>query len=107
MVLLVEAAHGGGSRGDHVVDEEEESVLWPQADSLPDEEVELAHRQVRRHQVLLLVQLCDPGLGSSLHDDGNAVRVLPANLLPLGPPLFEGMLFLVLPLHFATIDSVG
>ena len=33
---LVEGAHGGRGGGDDVVDKEEESVLWPQANPLPD-----------------------------------------------------------------------
>jgi len=99
VVFLVEAAHGGGGRGDDVVDEEKESVLGPQADPLPDQEVELANSQVRGHQVLLLVQLGDPGFGRALHDDGDAIRILPPDLFSLGPSLLEGMLFLVLPLH--------
>ena len=41
MVLLVEAAHGGGGWRDHVVDEEEEGVLGPEADPLANEEIEL------------------------------------------------------------------
>ena len=45
MVLLVEAAHGGGGRWNDVVNEEEEGVLRPQADSLADEEIKLK-RQV-------------------------------------------------------------
>jgi len=36
VVLLVQRAHGGRGGGDDVVDKEEEGVLWPQADSLPD-----------------------------------------------------------------------
>jgi len=36
MVLLIQRAHGGGGGGDDVVDKEEEGVLWPQTDSLPD-----------------------------------------------------------------------
>lgn len=99
MVLLVKAAHGGRGRGDDVVDEEEEGVLRPQADPLSDQEVELADSQVRGHQVLLLVQLGDPGFGCAFHDDGDAIRILPPDLFPLGPSLLEGMLFLVLPLH--------
>jgi hypothetical protein len=43
---LVEGSHGGGSGRNDVVYEEEESVLWSQADPFPDEEVELAHCQV-------------------------------------------------------------
>ena len=60
---LVQGAHGGGGGGDHVVHEEEEGVLRPQADPLADEEVELADGEIRGNQVLLLVQVADPGLG--------------------------------------------
>jgi len=95
---LVQGAHGGGGGGDHVVHEEEEGVLRPQADPLADEEVELADGEIRGNQVLLLVQVADPGLGALLHDDGDTVGVLPPDLLPLGPPLLEGVL-LLLPLH--------
>lgn len=40
---LVELAHGGAGGGDDVVDEEEQSVLGPQVDPLPDQEIELPH----------------------------------------------------------------
>jgi len=60
---LVQGAHGGGGGGDHVVHEEEEGILWPQTDPLPDEEIELSHSEVRGHQVLLFVQISNPGLG--------------------------------------------
>ena len=33
---LIQRAHGGGGGGDDVVDKEEERVLRPQADPLPD-----------------------------------------------------------------------
>ncbi len=46
MTHLVEGSHGGGSGRNDVVYEEEESVLWSQADPFPDEKVELAHCQV-------------------------------------------------------------
>jgi len=101
VVLLVERPHGGRGGRDHVVDEKEEGVLGPQRHTLADQEVELANRQVRRHQILLLVELGDPGLGRPLDDDGHAVRVLPPDLLTLRLPLLEGVLFLVLPLHLA------
>jgi len=101
VVLLVERPHGGRGGRDHVVDEKEEGVLGPQRHTLADQEVELAHRQVRRHQILLLVELGDPGLGRPLDDDGHAVGVLPPDLLALRLPLLEGVLFLVLPLHLA------
>lgn len=96
---LVEAAHGGGGGRNDIVDEEEESVLRPEADPLPDEEVKLANCQVRGNEVFLLVQVSDPRLGRLLHDNGHAIRILPSDLLALGPPLLERMLLLVLPLH--------
>ena len=101
VVLLVERPHGGRGGRDHVVDEKEEGVLGPQRHTLADQEVELAHRQVRRHQILLLVQFGDPGLGRPLDDDGDTIGVLPPDLLALRLPLLEGVLFLVLPLHLA------
>ena len=74
-VYLVEGSHGGGGGREGVVDEEEECVLGPEADPLPDEEVELADGQVGRHEVLLLVKVTQPCLRSLLHNDGHAVRV--------------------------------
>jgi len=99
VVLLVEGSHGGGGGWYHIVDEEKQGILWPQTDPLPDEEVELANSEIRGNQVLLLVQIANPCLGTLLHDDGHSVRVLPPDLLALSSPLLEGVLFLVLPLH--------
>ena len=53
---LIKWAHGGGGGGYDVVDEEEERVLRPQADPLPDEEVELSHRQVYRDEEATLLR---------------------------------------------------
>merc|ERR1719367_1310569 len=99
VVLLIECSHGGRGGRECVVDEEEECVLRPEADPLPDEEVELSDRQVRGDQVLLLVQVAQPRLRGLLHDDRNPVGVLPPDFLALGPPLLEGVLLLVGPLH--------
>ena len=74
---LVEGPHGSRGGRECVVDEEEERVLGPEADALPDEEVELADGEVGRHQVLLLVQVAQSCFGRLLHDHGHAVRVLP------------------------------
>merc|ERR1712156_740787 len=106
MVLLVQGAHGGGGGGDHVVHEEEESVLRSQADPLADEEVELADGEIRGNQVLLLVQVSDPGLGALLHNDGDSVGILPPDLPTLGPPLLKGVLLFVLPLHDDCVSAV-
>lgn len=65
---LVKGAHRGGSGRYHIVDEEEERVLRPQMDPLPYQEVELADGEVRRNQVLLLVQVSDPRLRGLLDD---------------------------------------
>lgn len=67
-MFLINGAHGRGSWRDGVVHKEEESLLRAEVDSLPDQEIELAHSQVRRDQVLLLVQVSDLGLWRLLHD---------------------------------------
>jgi len=75
MVLLIKRSHCGRGRRNHIVDEKEESVLRPEADSLPDEEVELPHGQVGGDQVLLFVQVTNSGLGRLLNDHGDS-RIL-------------------------------
>merc|ERR1712107_827290 len=90
VVFLVQRSHGGRCWRYHIVDEEEERVLWSQTDPLPDEEVELANSEIAGYEVLLLVQITNPGLGTLLHDDGDSVRILPPDLLALGSPLLEG-----------------
>jgi len=99
MVLLIKGSHGGRGRGNHIVDKKEKRIFWSETDPLPDEEVELADCEIRRDQVLLLIQVSDTSLGRLLHNHRHSVRVLPPDLLPLGPPLLEGMFLLVLPLH--------
>jgi len=99
VVLLVKGSHGGRGGRECVVDEEEECVLRPEADPLPDEEVKLADGQVGGDEVLLLVEVAQPRLGGLLHDHGHAVGVFSPDFLPLRPPLLEGVLLLVGPLH--------
>ena len=96
---LIQRSHGGGGRGDHIVDKEEQGILWSQADPLPDEKVELANGEIWRNKVLLLVKVSDTSLGTLLHNHRNSVRILPPNLLSLSSPLLEGVFFFVLPLH--------
>ena len=67
-VLLIQVIHGGRGGWDHVVDEEEQCILWPQVNTLSDQEVELSDCQVRRHQVLFLIQIADSGLWCFLDD---------------------------------------
>jgi len=104
-MFLVERAHGRARRRNHVVHEEEQSILWPQMDSLADEEVELANGQIRGHEVFLLIQISDARLWCLLHDHGNAIGILLADLLAFGSALLERMLFLVLELHRYAVDA--
>lgn len=46
MVLLVQSAHCGTCRGNHIVDKEEERILWSKVDTLADEEVELSDGEI-------------------------------------------------------------
>jgi len=98
-VLLVQCPHGGRCRRYHVVHEEEEGVVGTQIDALADEEIELTHRQVSRHQVLLLVQIDVARLRGLLHDHGHTVRILAPDLVALVAPLIEGVVLLVLEVH--------
>lgn len=101
VVFLVQRSHGGRRGWDHVVDEEEEGIFGSQMDALPDEEVELAHGEVRRHQVLLLVEVTETSSRGFLDDDWHAVWILASDLLPLGLALFERVLLFVYELHDA------
>ena len=47
-----------------------------------------------RDEVLLLVQVPNPGLGTLLNYDGNPVWIFPSNLLALRSPLLKGVFFL-------------
>lgn len=68
MMLLIQGTHCGRSGRNQVIDEEEERILWLQVDPFPDQKVELSDGQVRRHQVLLFVQVPDPSLRCLFHD---------------------------------------
>jgi len=100
VVFLVKVSHCGAGRGDDVVDKEEESVLGSKADAFPDQEVKLSDSQVRWYEVLLFVQVPDSSPGGLLDDDRNTVWVFLSDLFAFCASLFEGMFFLVLPLHF-------
>jgi hypothetical protein len=63
LVFLVDAAHERGGRRQDLIDEDEDGFLGTQLDALADHVDELAHGQVGRDQVLLLV-------------DGGDVRLL-------------------------------
>ena len=69
LVLFVDAAHERGGRREDLVDEDEDGLLWRELDSLADDVDELAYCQIRRHQVLLLVDSRDVRLLDLLADD--------------------------------------
>lgn len=66
---LVQGTHRGGCGRNDVANEKEERILGTQMDAFADQKVELADGQVGRHQVLLLVQITDVGLGRLLDND--------------------------------------
>jgi hypothetical protein len=68
-VLLVDAAHECGGWREGLIDEDEDGFLGRQLDALADDIDELADRQVRGHQVLLLVDGGDVALFHLLADD--------------------------------------
>ena len=65
---LVEGTHGSTGWGNHIVDEEEESVFWSQMDAFADEKVKLSNSQIRGNQVFFLVQISNTSFGSFLHN---------------------------------------
>lgn len=79
LVLLVDAAHERSSRWQHLIHEDEDGLLWAQLDALADDIDELADGEIRRDEVLLLIDGSDIGLLDFLADDGNAVGVLLAD----------------------------
>lgn len=75
-MLLVDAAHEGGSGRQDLVDEDEDGLLGGELDALADDVDELADGEVGGDEVLLLVDGRDVGLLDLLADDGDSVRVL-------------------------------
>lgn len=73
MVVLIQLAHSSAGGRDRVVDKEEQSILWPQVNSLPDQEVELPNCKIRWDKILPLVQIRYSGFGCLLHNNLNAV----------------------------------
>lgn len=69
LVLFVNAAHEGRSRREHLVDEDEDGLLWRELDALADDVNELTNGEICGNQVLLLVDGCDVGLLDLLADD--------------------------------------
>lgn len=74
LVLLVDAAHEGGSGRKDLIDEDEDSLLGGKLDALADHVDELANREIGRDEVLLLVDGGDVRLLDFLADDLSRVR---------------------------------
>ena len=84
LLLLVDRGHQRRGRWQDVVDENENGLLRAKLDALADHVHELAHGQVRGHQVLLLVDVGDVAAVVLLADDRDSVRVLCPDALRLG-----------------------
>ena len=69
LVLLVDAAHERRRWGQDLLDEDEDGLLGRQLDALADDIDELAHRQVGRDQILLLIDCRDVRLLNLLAND--------------------------------------
>lgn len=69
LVLLVDGGHEGSSRREDLVDEDEDGLLGRKLDALADHVDELAHGQVGRDQVLLLIDGRDVRLLDFLADN--------------------------------------
>lgn len=123
LVLLVDAAHESSGWRKDLIYEDEDGLLGRQLDAFADDVNELAHGEVRRYEVLLLIDGSDITLldlfannlwrhvlvrdkggdcGTVRMGDayGNTVGVLLANTLGLGLALLEGVLVLELGSHF-------
>lgn len=59
LVLLVYRAHESGSGRQHLINENEDSLLGRQLNALADNVDELTNGEVGRNEVLLLVDGCD------------------------------------------------
>ncbi len=68
LVLLVNQAHKSIGRRQHVRDKDENRLFRAQLDALPDDIDKLAHSQVGRHEVLLLVDGGDVGFLGTFDD---------------------------------------
>ena len=68
-MLLVDARHERGGRGQDLVDEDEDGLLGRELDALADDVDELANREIRWDKIFLLVDGCNIALLDLLADD--------------------------------------
>lgn len=81
LVLLINARHQRRGWWQHLIHEDEDGLLRAQLDALPDHVHELTDRQIRGHEILLLVDGGDVGLLDLLADDWDTVLVPIARLV--------------------------
>jgi len=94
LVVFVYLGHQGRRRGQGVVHKNEDRFLWLQFDAFPDDIDELTHRQIRRNEVFLLVDIRDVALLGLLADHWNTFGVLFDDSIRLFLPFIEWMLLL-------------
>jgi len=99
LVFLVDGAHKRRGRRQHLIDEDEDGLLWGELNTLADDVDELANGEVGGHEVLLLVYRRDVRLLDLLADDGDSIGILLSDALCLGLALLEGVLVLELGSH--------
>ena len=69
LVLLIDRAHKRGSWRKHLIDEDEDGLLWTELDALADHVHELADGEIGGNEILLLVDGSDIRLLDLLADD--------------------------------------
>ena len=69
LVLLIDRAHKRGSWRKHLIDEDEDGLLWAELDALADHVHELADGEIGGNEILLLVDGSDIRLLDLLADD--------------------------------------
>jgi hypothetical protein len=90
-VLLVHFANTGHRRAQHrAVDKDEQGLIGPHLDPLPNDVLELPHGDVKWHQVFASLRLGEgAACGVTFADDGDHVRILLSHAGALCLPLFE------------------
>jgi hypothetical protein len=94
LLLFVNVGHQRSGWRKHVVDEDENRLFRTQLDALSDHVHELANRQIRWHQVLLLVNVWDVTAVRFLTDHWNSVWVLGSDALRFDLTLLEWVFLL-------------
>ena len=84
LMLFIDGAHQRGGWGQDLVDENEDSFLRRELDSLADYVDELANSEVGGDKVLFLVDGCNVGLLNFLADNLGVDRVRKGSVVAIG-----------------------